>query len=124
MDKWLCVDVDGVLADNSDLSIPYYDRPAYPDAVVRMRKLHEAGFKLRILTARGMEQFDGDLKRIWCYHYSQLKWWLEEHNIHFDEICFGKPPATYYIDDNAWRVRSGDSDSGWESLFVHLGVSE
>lgn len=123
MSKWLCVDVDGVLADNSDPNVEYYDRPAYPNAVEFMQKLKAAGFKIRILTARGMDRFGGDVEKAHRHHFAPLAWWLREHNIPYDEIYFGKPAAAYYIDDNAWRVRSGDGDAGWETLLAHLGVS-
>jgi hypothetical protein len=34
--------------------------------------------------------------------------WLQQFNIPFDEIYFGKPHADIYIDDNAYRFNSWD----------------
>jgi len=36
--------------------------------------------------------------------------WLEQHQVEFDEIHFGKPHADVYLDDNAVRF------VGWESI--------
>jgi len=35
--------------------------------------------------------------------------WLEKHQIHYDEIFFGKPNADITIDDRALRFEDWDS---------------
>lgn len=120
--KVLCVDVDGVLANNEDLSVEYYDRDAYPQAVEFLKRARASGFYIKIQTARGMERFDSNLKQIEGYHYCDLKAWLIRHDVPFDEIHFGKVAATYYLDDNAVRIESRKGSEDWDLLAARLGV--
>lgn len=122
--KSIVIDVDGVLADNSDLSVEYYDRPAYPHAVEYMRQLKAAGFYIRIQTARGMDRFDGNVDKVIAYHELSLRDWLNRNQIPFDEIYFGKAVTnTYYVDDLAFNVQSKNGPGDWQQLFRRLGVS-
>lgn len=118
----LCVDVDGVLANNEDLSIDYYDRDVYPHAVAFLLRAKEAGFYIRVQTARGMERFDGNLEKVRAHHYFDLKNWLLKHGVPFDEIHFGKVAATYYLDDNAVRIESKKGAEDWDRFAALIGV--
>lgn len=122
--KSIVIDVDRVIAVAEDLSIPYYEREVYPCAVEALRKLKEAGFFIRIQTARGMDRFDGDLPKIINYHERQLRDWLLRNQVPFDEVYFGKAVTnTFYVDDLAFNVQSENGKQDWDRLMVALGVS-
>lgn len=119
----LCVDIDGVICDNSKPETDYYERTPYPQAVIALRRLKEAGYYLRLQTARGMDRFGGDLQAIDTYHRSRLYAWLDSHGIPYDELSFGKVVACRYIDDLGFRLDSNEGSSGWDQLFRELGLS-
>lgn len=114
-------DVDGVLCDNSDLNIPYYERPPYPFVADRLLALKEKGYQIILQTARGMCKFSGDQRKCDEYHRADLTHWLHKHGIPFDELYFGKADGQLYVDDRAFRLRSGDGLYGWEWLRAVLG---
>ncbi len=111
----LCVDCDGVLADNSDLSVPYADRKPYPHAIEWMKQLHADGHYIIILTARGMTKYDGDKALASKFGYEELYIWLTKYGIPFDELHFGKPSADAYIDDRAVQVNSNRGTIDWRN---------
>ena len=102
-------DLDGVIAtlvpDND-----YRKAAAYPPAVALVNRLHEAGNRIVIYTARGSQTgIDWtDVTR------DQLERWGVLHH----ELRFGKPAADYYVDDRlislptlqAWMDACGRSD--------------
>lgn len=123
--KSIVIDVDLVLSQSADKSIPYYQRKPYPHAIKWMRKLKAAGFFIRIQTARGMDQFGKDLGAIHDFHHDQLERWLNEAGIPFDEIYFGKAvTTTYYVDDLAFRVESEKGEQDWQALGKALGLPD
>ncbi len=121
-DRILCCDVDNVLCQSQDESIPYYERVPYQHAVVRLRRLREAGYYLRLQTARGMDRFQGDLAAVEAYHRPRLEDWLQKWAVPYDELAFGKVVAIRYIDDLAFRVESEKGEEDWDRLFADLGL--
>lgn len=123
MTKSIVIDVDLVLCNAEDLSVEYYDRPAYPFAIEAVKALKAAGFFIRIQTARGMDRFDGDLPKIIAYHERSLKDWLSRNGIPYDEVLFGKGvTSTYYVDDRGFHLDSSQGRGGWDLLLDKLGV--
>jgi CMP-N,N'-diacetyllegionaminic acid synthase len=84
------VDIDGVLAGitpNND----YEQAQPLRENIVRINRLHEAGNRIILLTARGSKtglDWRNTTER-------QMREWAVRH----DELRFGKPAADYYIDD-------------------------
>lgn len=116
----LCFDVDGVLCDDRDQSIPYDERPPYPYAVEALRKLADAGFEIIVQTARHMMKYDGNQQRAHDYGFRDLVRWLKKHGIPFDEVYMGKASAHRYIDDRGYQVRSNRGNIDWEALLADL----
>ncbi len=59
-------------------------------------------FDITIFTARNMRTFEGDLKKIHEFTRPIATKWLEENQIPYDDIIFGKPYCGedgHYIDD-------------------------
>jgi CMP-N,N'-diacetyllegionaminic acid synthase len=102
-------DLDGVLAtlvpDNN-----YLKAEPYAPAIAVLNRLHDAGNRIVVYTARG-----GKTGRDWEETTrDQLARWGVRH----DELRFGKPPADYYVDDRmislaaleAWIRSCGHDD--------------
>lgn len=121
----ICFDVDGVLCDDRDQTLRYADRPAYPWVSRTLHALKAAGHTIRIQTARYMQKFDGDQKRALENGGFELRWWLRENDIPFDEVYLGKCSANLYVDDRGCRVESNRGTISWlNSLIPTLAATQ
>jgi CMP-N-acetylneuraminic acid synthetase len=85
-------DLDGVIATLAPGNDYRKAAPALP-VVELVNRLHDAGNRVVILTARGSET-----GRDWtATTREQLRSW----GVHHDELLFGKPAADFYVDDRA-----------------------
>lgn len=112
---YLCFDVDGVLCDDRDQSVPYGHRKPYPWVADTLGKLKAAGHTIRIQTARYMARFDGNQKKANEYGYAELVFWLLDNSIPYDEVYMGKCSANIYFDDRGCRVESNEGITHWLS---------
>jgi capsule biosynthesis phosphatase len=102
----LCIDLDGVICrlkkegETYDMLLPVEGAPE------KLRALKDAGHYIIINTARHMKTCQGNLGMVSARISLITLKWLEEYNIPYDEIYFGKPHADIYIDDNAYRFNS------------------
>lgn len=102
--KRIVIDVDGVLAKKDGGSYEHRD----VDEVVldRLRRYKEQDFDIILYTSRNMRTYNGRIGSINANTAPILLDWLEEHDIPYDEIYFGKPWCGYegfYVDDRAIR---------------------
>lgn len=84
-----CFDIDGTLCSNTfgdyELAVPF------PEVIRRVNKLHEAGHRILLFTARGTT--------------TGIDWrelterQMAEWGVRYDELILGKPQADVYIDD-------------------------
>lgn len=92
--KVFCIDIDGVLgryADIKDMNQSYINNKPNQDIIAVCNHLYDSGNSIIVYTARGSGSGIDWSKET----EKQLKdWGLKYHELHF-----GKPPATYYIDD-------------------------
>ena len=101
----LVVDVDGVLV-KKDSDKDYAEREPHDDVVDRLREYADEGFYIILYTARNMRTHEGRIGKINAETAPVLNRWLDEHDIPYDEIHYGKPWCGYdgfYIDDKAIR---------------------
>lgn len=110
-DKRLVIDLDGTLCEQTPGG-DYYRTAKPKQAVIDLvNHLWEEGWHVTIHTARGMQTFNGNVEQV-RLHLEQLTIdWLLDHGVCFDVLMFGKPPATYYVDDkglNVLEFLSGD----------------
>lgn len=111
--KRLVIDIDGVLTiKNSDKD--YENKTPNKEVIQRIREYDNKGYYIILQTARNMRTFDGRIGKINAETAPVLHDWLDEHDIPYDELHFGKPWCGhdgFYIDDKA--IRPGE--------FVDLG---
>ena len=67
-----------------------------------MHKLAKAGFHITSASSRRMLTHNGDIEKI-LDDVGEITWqWLEDHDVPYHELVFGKPySSTYYVDDKA-----------------------
>lgn len=102
--KRVVIDVDGVLAKKDDGE--YADKEVDPDVLARLQKYERRGFDVILYTARNMRTYDGRVGRINAETAPVLVDWLEEHDVPYTELHFGKPWCGhdgFYVDDRAIR---------------------
>lgn len=112
----ICFDVDGVLCDDKDPSIPYAERPPYNWVAHALAALRQAGHTIVVQTARYMARHRGNQWRAAEAGYGELYLWLRRHGIHFDEVYFGKASADVYADDRGCRIESARGIIDWPRL--------
>jgi len=95
-----CFDIDGVLnlSNNYEIFIPN------KRVISVIAELKRDGHEIILHTARKMNTYKGNIglvtKNICLITLQQL----EENNVIYDEIYFGKPAADIYIDDKAFNI--------------------
>lgn len=82
-----------------------------------LRKLHENGYKIILSTARRMVTHNGDIEKIINDVGDITENWLNEHNVPYDELVFGKPYGAYYIDDKAMTPEQFSNN--YEGIFLN-----
>ncbi|MBV9473702.1 MAG: N-acetylneuraminate synthase family protein, partial [Solirubrobacterales bacterium] len=93
--RTFCFDIDGVLCTNT---WGEYDRAEpLPDAIAQLNRLHEAGHRILLSTARGTVS-GADWREL-------TERQLAEWGVSYDELWMGKPNADVYVDDRA--INSG-----------------
>ncbi|MCZ6671467.1 MAG: capsular biosynthesis protein [Verrucomicrobia bacterium] len=104
----ICIDLDGVIAEFKKDGQSYGDVAPVPGAREHIKALKAAGHTIIILTARHMKTCSGNQGLVMARVGLTTIEWLENHDIPYDELHFGKPWAHVYIDDNAYRFESWD----------------
>ena len=106
----IVVDLDGTICPVKQAGQSYAELLPLPGAAERLRQLRSAGHEVIIQTARNMATCESNVGRVMKNIGGLTLDWLKRHEIEYDEIYFGKPNASVYIDDRAIRF------DGWESI--------
>jgi capsule biosynthesis phosphatase len=99
------MDVDGVLA-KKDSNKDYSDRDIDDGVLSTLREYRDRGFYIILNTARNMRTHEGRIGKINAETAPELLEWLDEHDVPYDEIHYGKPwcgHEGFYVDDKAIR---------------------
>lgn len=74
--------------------------------IERMHKLKDDGFYIIISSARRMVTHGGDIDKILNDVLNVTEDWLNNYNVPYDDLIFGKPySSTYYVDDKAMNLK-------------------
>ena len=98
-DKRIIEDFDDTIATTTtrdwDKAIPHWD------VINKVNNLHEKGWEVWIVTARGQLSCNGDFKKADKKYRKIIEDWLSKHSVKYDLLSFEKRLASYYIDDKA-----------------------
>jgi hypothetical protein len=97
--KWLCVDLDGTLAEPLWTAQNPTNRIGDPIKlnVVKAREAHRKGWKIVIHTSRPWTD------------YESIEFWCKMNGVPARRIICGKPLAAVYVDDRARHAE----DASW-----------
>jgi capsule biosynthesis phosphatase len=102
----LVVDIDGTLCDIKTPGQSYAELTPRADMIAKLRQYQQRGYRILLYTSRNMKTHNHNLGLINKHTAPVMLAWLEQWQIPYDEILFGKPwPRSkgFYIDDRAIR---------------------
>lgn len=106
----IVIDLDGTICPIKQAGQSYADLIPFPEAADKIRQLRAAGHYVIIQTARNMATCESNLGKVMKNVGKITLNWLDEYQIEYDEIYFGKPNGNIYIDDRALRF------AGWDQI--------
>lgn len=109
----VCIDIDGTLCEIKQAHQTYADVQPLAGAVEQLKAMRDAGYYIILATARHMKTCDSNVGMVIARQGKTLLQWLDEHEIEYDEIWFGKPNADLYIDDRALRF-----NNNWQDISI------
>lgn len=99
------VDIDKTLCSKKTKTETYADVKPYNDIIEALNTLHNNGAEVYLESARNMlTQGNNESKVIKNVGLTTLQW-LDNNNVPYDGIKFGKTMGTCYIDDKALRPK-------------------
>lgn len=101
-----CFDLDGTICQNKKGDQSYDELKPIDGMPEFLNSLHSQGHTIIISTARHMKTCNNNVGMVVARQGEILFKWLNDYNIPYDEIHFGKPLADYYIDDKAVKFTS------------------
>lgn len=107
----ICIDIDGTICQIKQIHQSYADVLPLPGAVEKLKRLKKDGHYIILATARHMKTCEANIGVVIAKQGKILLQWLEDYDIQYDEIWFGKPNADLYIDDRAYRF-----EGNWENI--------
>lgn len=96
-------DIDDTICDNNYRD--YENAIPFTNVIRKINVLYDAGYTVKLLTARGMKSCNYDGKKADAKNRPTLEKWLEEKGVKYHELQFGKPLADLYIDDKCMDVQ-------------------
>lgn len=99
-------DIDGTICPIKKKEERYEDLVPYPEMVQKIREYKAGGAKIILLTSRNMNTYQGNLGLINANTAKILLKWLDQWEIPYDEIVYGKPwpgHKGFYVDDRTVR---------------------
>ena len=102
----IVMDLDGCLCAPLQPGESYDRLEPVPEVLQKLREYRAKGFYIIIYTARNMRSYQGNLGLINAHTAKQVLAWLDQRQVPYDEIVFGKPWSGrngFYVDDRAIR---------------------
>lgn len=100
------IDIDGTLCPIKASDQNYEDLIPYQAMVDKIRYYKNNGARIVLFTSRNMNTYQGNLGLINANTAKIILAWLDQWEIPYDEIVYGKPwpgHAGFYVDDRAVR---------------------
>lgn len=97
----VCFDLDCTLLAAPSIPGDYATCAPIEDNVACLRALHAQGHTIILLTERGMASSGGSVGAAVADVAAVTLASLTKHKIPYHELCFGKPVADFYVDDQA-----------------------
>jgi capsule biosynthesis phosphatase len=102
--KIICFDLDHTLCipgEGSDSYSKYAKALPIEDSIAKLKLYKSRGCSIIIFTARRMLTHKGNVRKVIDDIGKITEDWLEQHQIPYDDLIFGKPYYDFIIDDKA-----------------------
>jgi protein-tyrosine-phosphatase/2'-5' RNA ligase len=103
----LMIDFDNTISDNSKVEYPEIGNP-FPNVKKALDKFKADGWHIVIYSCRANDDSGVD----------DIRAFMKEHDLPFDEVFIGKPHAEYYIDDKNVVFTS------WQDVLKEIGTNK
>ena len=105
----IVIDLDDTICfpnhEYTDTVKKYVEAKPNLDVIVKIQELHNKGYDIIIHSARRMLTHNGDITKIEADILDITEIWLENNDVPYSQLIFGKPYShTYYVDDKAMSV--------------------
>ncbi|AKX44873.1 hypothetical protein AKN87_06990 [Thiopseudomonas alkaliphila] len=107
-DKVIVCDIDNTITSESSETTDYRSLPVAIPVKNKLIELKSKGYWIILFTSRGMRSSEGNTGVLIKNVAPLLFDWLEDNEIPYDEIHFGKPWCGrngFYVDDRAIRPK-------------------
>jgi len=104
MVKKICFDLDNVICFTNKMREYKKSRPN-KKAIKVINSLYDEGYFIKIYTARGMEKYSGNIKKVKKAYQKLTSNQLRKWNVKFHELILGKTAYDYFIDDKAYGFK-------------------
>lgn len=111
----ICIDIDGTICETRKPNQTYSSVLPLRDAIETIKKLKNEGHYIILYTARHMKTCSHNVGQVIARQGRTLLTWLDDNQVPYDEIMFGKPLADIYIDDKAVRFKDN-----WNEIFEEI----
>jgi capsule biosynthesis phosphatase len=95
----IVVDLDGTLCEQTRGGDEYANAAPRRDMIEKVNEYHDRGWRVVIFTARGMNSRNGNVWQAIEDYHGITTTWLYANGVKYHELQFGKPAATWYVDD-------------------------
>ncbi|MEY8337964.1 capsular biosynthesis protein [Lachnospiraceae bacterium 62-35] len=99
-------DIDGTLCPLKKNHEKYEELVPHDNMVQKLKYYKENGAKIILFTSRNMSSYNGNIGMINKHTAKSLLKWLDEWDIPYDELIYGKPwpgHKGFYVDDRTVR---------------------
>ena len=107
--KIIAFDIDDVICvrpkdkESEGINKYSYSQPVQKNIDI-INECYENGYYIKLYTARGMSQFNGDIFKIYDNLYLRTKAHLDEWGVKYHELIMGKIHYDLFIDDKAVNI--------------------
>ncbi|OUU61640.1 MAG: hypothetical protein CBC22_07035 [Alphaproteobacteria bacterium TMED62] len=99
--KVFAFDIDGVICETAGSN--YQNSKPKIKAIKKINSLFDQGNKIIIFTARFMGRTNNDYEKAYALGYDFTLKQLQDWNLKFNKLVFGKPSFDVIIDDKAYN---------------------
>lgn len=97
----ICFDIDNTICFTNKLK-EYQKSKKNTAAIKIVNDLYDSGYYIKLYTARGMDRYKSDLKKIHKVFYNFTRDQLKKWGVRYNELILGKISYNLFVDDKSY----------------------
>jgi len=97
----ICFDIDNTICFTNKIK-EYQKSKKNTVAIKVVNDLFDSGYYIKLYTARGMDRYKGDLKKIHKVFYNFTSAQLKKWGVRYHELILGKISYNLFVDDKSY----------------------